>query len=353
MSPAPVTTKLAIQDATIRAIDVSAAHTVLYAVYGDSNASGNDQTAAPADWSPRVAASDGFPDFGDLGVNPDVGIWDKWTIGPNASRSSDADTGTGWHDSDVGLLDHGAGVYLGTGQIARGNAIEHSFGLFMRAALLRDGIPAGQPTPTPFQLSICKYGVGGSVVNPTPASPQGGWVPGGGATGAFNVFTTRYLRPAIIQRFAEAGGGGPAVFFGGSVVILGGTDAIDTGSVFTAPGDAEAVDSNLQAVIQGVNDFMGCPKAPVVLAIPPFVNEAGATVNDGYPHIAVVRERIASLAKRRTAAGYRTAAVELQQFERYTDNLHYSNFGLWTAGRECARAMLALGHRLEQVVEVP
>lgn len=354
----PTPNRLAIQDATIAAIDVSGSHSVLYAVYGDSNAAGNDSTqgtlptppgSIAIDWSTRLAAGE-VPNIGGLGLNPNIGIWNKWTVGPNASRNSDADTGTDWHPGDCGLFDHGAATYLGLGQVARANAIEQSFGHFIRRSLLADGVPSGQPEPSPFVLRLAKYGVPGSVVHPLSANPAAGWHPTQAGATAYTVFTTRYLRPAITDLLGKAAG--EPVYFGGSVVILGGTDAIEPAGPFTAPGDAENVDSNLQATVQGIHNFLGCPRAPTVMVLPPTTQE-NAGSNLGYPNMGIVRSRIASLAQRRTAAGYRTIALELQQFERTSDWLHYTNLGLWMAGRECARAMQSIGHRLQRITVAP
>lgn len=331
-----------IQDARLRSIQLPGDQIVLFGLFGDSNAIGFDTSGT--DWTARA------PDLPADGIVAGMGIWNKWTVGADAARSSDADTGTDFYSQgDCGLLDHGASTYLGTGQAAQSNGPENGLGYYARMSLVADSYRAGATAPNPF-LGIVKYGVAGSVVHDAPANPAAGWHPTGGATGAFNILTTRYLRPAIDQAITDYGEGN--VWYGGSVAIIGGTDAIDPGGVLTDVGDAEAVAGNAQAVIQGIHDFIGIRQAPTVLVIPPKAYEGG-TSNSGYPNMELVQRELRALAKRRDAAGCRTVALELADSERISDYLHYSNYGQWINGRVMARAFASMGWRLERILEVP
>lgn len=333
-----------VQDSRQGPLNLSEVHSVIYGVGGDSNGIGFDTTAAPADWSVRLPSGE-YPTDG----QPEgVGVWNKWTVGPNAARASDVDSGTDWHQADAGLFDHGAGTYRGLGQIARGNGPETSIGAFMRASLLATGGVAGQDAPD-CTVDICKYGVSGSVLHPAPASAAGGWHPTGAATGAFNIFTTRYLRPGFTHRIDEEEG---VVYYGGTFFVCTGTDAIDPGGVFTGPDDAANYGLYLNDLLEGINSFMGTPFAPFVLGIPPFVQENAAS-NLGYPNIEMIRSAVRQVAKDREAKGRRTIAVDLGDIERFTDGLHYTNWAQWINGRRLAKAMIASGHLLHRIDEAP
>lgn len=312
---------------------------VIIGVYGDSNAIGFDTSTT--DWSPNVVDLPSTPTLGSVNAS----LWDKWTVGPNASRSSDADTGTAFRACDVGLFDHGAGTYLGGGQNARSNGPEAGIAHFLGQYITQLAEGTGNPT-----IYVVKYGVAGSVVHDAPVNPAAGWHPSGAATGCFNIYTTRYLRPAITFALAQ---GHTNLYWGGSFVVnLGGTDAIDPAGVFTDAGDAEQVGTNLESVVEGVHQFLGLDRPNVVYGLPPKTNENAAAAG-GYPNMDLVREQGMAWAARRQAAGRRTAAVELAQFERISDYLHYSNKGQWLVGREMAWTAIRQGLRLQKLTVAP
>jgi hypothetical protein len=243
------------------------------------------------------------------------------------------------------------GSPAGTGQFITGIGAEAAI-----AEALQTAIPAlSHTTPNTMDLGCLKYGISGAVVHGTPVNPATGWSPSGADNGCFKVFANYYVRPALAWLEGEWGPLGSdegPVYYAGTVCFLGGTDAIDPAGIFTEPGDAEAVDNNIQRVVQGLHDWLGVPRAMTVLAVPPRVNLAAAS-NLGYPNMPLVQDRVRQLAARRSAAGYRTVAVELGDCERIADNLHYSNFGQWTAGTLIGEAMVRAGLLLHRIPALP
>jgi hypothetical protein len=310
---------------------------VIYGLIGDSNCSGFD--SATADWTAKAAdlpagAATTFPVSG--------GVWNKWTVGATADRSSAVDTGDDFRAFDLGVVDPGGGK-LGTGHFAQSSGCECAFAFYettaLRAAVNDVGLQA---------MYVMKYGVAGSVVHDAPANPAAGWHPSGASTGAFKIFTNYYVRPALTRIFEDP----EPTYYGGTIAFLGGTDAIDPGGVLTDAGDAELVATNIQAVIQQYHEWLGVPRALTALVIPPRV-ASGGTSFTGYPNMPLVQDEIRRLAARRNAAGYRTATVDLGDCERISDYLHYSSFGQWQAGRLISEAMGRIGRRFDLLTAVP
>lgn len=336
----PTAPPFAVQDSRRAPLVLTANDEVMIGLFGDSNAIGFDTSTAS--WSAN--ASDLPTGAVGLGVIDDCSLWNKWTIAPNATRSSDADTGNGWHTCDAGLFDHGGATYRGLGQNAQSNGPETSLAYYLRLYFARI-------VGANVKIRVVKYGVAGSVLHDAPANPAAGWHPTGGATGAYNIYTARYLRPAINHRLVTSPVTGRLYWGGTFICNVGGTDAIDPGGVFTDVGDAEAVAGNMEALVSSVEAFLGL-QPNTVYSLPPNTYENGASFA-GYPNIGLVRSELRAWAQRRTAANRRTTAIEVADSERITDYLHYSQYGQWQHGRLLAQAAVAQGIRLERITEVP